>query len=111
MSRRCVRENAVIARSQRVRPSWPARGQAPRRSNPDRIRGNSLDCFASLAMTSPDSKQEGHIMASIHKDIPIDAPAHEGWDAVRDCGALHTRLVPGFLLDTKLDGDVRIVTF
>ena len=53
----------------------------------------------------------GDSMASIHKDIPIDAPAHEVWDAVRDFGALHTRLVPGFVLDTKLDGDVRIVTF
>jgi len=50
-------------------------------------------------------------MASIHKDIPLDAPAHEVWDAVRDFGALHTRLVPGFVLDTKLDGDIRIVTF
>ena len=50
-------------------------------------------------------------MASIHKDIPIDAPAHEVWDAVRDFGALHTRLVPGFVTDTRLDGDVRIVTF
>jgi len=50
-------------------------------------------------------------MASIHKDIPIEAPAHEVWDAVRDFGALHTRLVPGFVLDTKLDGDVRIVSF
>ena len=50
-------------------------------------------------------------MASIHKDIPIEAPAHEVWDAVRDFGALHTRLVPGFGLDTKLEGDVRIVSF
>ncbi len=50
-------------------------------------------------------------MASIHKDIPIDAPAADVWDAVRDFGALHTRLVPGFVLDTKLDGDARIVTF
>src|ERR1700744_580488 len=50
-------------------------------------------------------------MASIHKDIPITAPAHEVWDAVRDFGALHTRLVPGFVLDTKLDGDARIVSF
>jgi hypothetical protein len=50
-------------------------------------------------------------MASIHKDIPFDAPAHEVWDAVRDFGALHTRLVPGFVTDTKLDGDARIVTF
>lgn len=50
-------------------------------------------------------------MASIHKEISIDVPAHEVWDAVADFGALHTRLVPGFVTDTRLDGDVRIVTF
>jgi Polyketide cyclase / dehydrase and lipid transport len=50
-------------------------------------------------------------MASIHKDIPIEAPAHEVWDAVRDFGALHTRLVPGFVLDTQFDGEARIVAF
>ena len=50
-------------------------------------------------------------MASIHKDIPIAAPAHEVWDALRDFGALHTRFVPGFVLDTKFDGEARIVSF
>jgi len=50
-------------------------------------------------------------MASIHKDIPIAAAAHDVWDAVRDFGALHTRLVPGFVLDTRLDGEARIVSF
>ena len=50
-------------------------------------------------------------MASIHKDIIIDANPADVWDAVRDFGALHTRLVPGFVLDTRLDGDARIVTF
>ena len=50
-------------------------------------------------------------MASIHKDIALNAPAHEVWDAVRDFGALHTRLVPGFVLDTRLEGDARIVSF
>ena len=50
-------------------------------------------------------------MASIHKDIPIDAPAAEVWNAVRDFGAVHTRLAPGFVTDTKLDGESRIVTF
>ena len=50
-------------------------------------------------------------MASIHKSVPIDAPADHVWDALRDFGALHTRLVPGFVTDTKLEGDVRIVTF
>jgi Polyketide cyclase / dehydrase and lipid transport len=50
-------------------------------------------------------------MATIHKDIPIDAPAAEVWAAVRDFGAVHTRLAPGFVLEARLDGDARIVTF
>ena len=50
-------------------------------------------------------------MASIHKDFCIDAPAHEVWDALRDFGALHTRLAPGFITDCRLDGDARNVTF
>lgn len=50
-------------------------------------------------------------MAHIRKEILIDASPEAVWDAVRDWGALHERLVPGFVLDTKLDGDDRIVTF
>src|SRR3954453_7826675 len=50
-------------------------------------------------------------MASIHKDISIDALPDKVWAAVRDFGNPHTRLVPGFVLDTRLDGEARIVTF
>src|SRR3954467_2842952 len=50
-------------------------------------------------------------MASIYKDIIIDAHPDEVWDALRDFGAVHTRLAPGFVTDTRLDGDARIVTF
>ena len=50
-------------------------------------------------------------MASIYKEIIIDAHPDDVWDALRDFGAVHTRLAPGFVLDTKLDGDARIVTF
>ena len=50
-------------------------------------------------------------MASIHKDIPIDAEPEQVWAAVRDFGAVHRRLAPGFVLDARLDGDARIVTF
>src|SRR3546814_13981097 len=50
-------------------------------------------------------------MASIHRDIMIDASAADIWDAVRDIGALHTRLVPGFVVDTTVDGEVRAVRF
>ncbi len=50
-------------------------------------------------------------MASIHKEVSLGAPPEDVWDAVADFGALHTRLVPGFVRDTKLDGDARIVSF
>jgi len=50
-------------------------------------------------------------MASIYKEIIIDAHPDDVWDALRDFGAVHTRLAPGFVLDTRLDGDARIVTF
>jgi hypothetical protein len=52
-------------------------------------------------------------MASIRKEIMLAARSDDVWDAVRDIGALHTRLVPGFVVDTKLESDAsaRIVTF
>jgi len=50
-------------------------------------------------------------MASIRKEILVDARPEKVWDVVRDVGALHTRLVPGFVVDTRLEDDVRIVTF
>jgi hypothetical protein len=55
--------------------------------------------------------QENIIMASIHKDIPLDAPPVDVWAAVRDFGNVHQRVAPGFVTDCKLDGDSRIVTF
>ena len=50
-------------------------------------------------------------MASIRKEIPLETRAENVWAAVRDVGALHTRLVPGFVVDTRLEGEARIVTF
>lgn len=50
-------------------------------------------------------------MASIRKDIPVDAPPAYCWEVLRDVGALHTRLVPGFVTDTVLEEGARIVTF
>jgi polyketide cyclase/dehydrase/lipid transport protein len=49
-------------------------------------------------------------MASIHKNIAIDASPADVWAAVRDFGSPHRRLVPGFVLDARLEGDARIVT-
>lgn len=50
-------------------------------------------------------------MATIHKEVIIEAPADKVWAAIADVGALHTRLVPGFVIDTVLKDDVRTVTF
>lgn len=50
-------------------------------------------------------------MASIHVERIIDAPAEQVWGALRDVGALHTRVAPGFVVDTRLEADARIVTF
>jgi carbon monoxide dehydrogenase subunit G len=50
-------------------------------------------------------------MAHVRREILVDAPPEAVWDALRDWGALHERLVPGFVVDAKLDGEDRIVTF
>lgn len=50
-------------------------------------------------------------MASLCKEIVLNAPAEDVWDAVRDVGAIHRRLAPGVVVDTRLEGDVRLVRF
>jgi carbon monoxide dehydrogenase subunit G len=50
-------------------------------------------------------------MATIRKEIKVKAKAEQVWDMMRDVGALHTRLVPGFVVDTKLESGARVVTF
>jgi hypothetical protein len=50
-------------------------------------------------------------MASVRRQIQLDADAGAVWDALRDFGAVHERVVPGFVVDCRLDGDARIVTF
>jgi len=50
-------------------------------------------------------------MASIIKQIQIDAPADAVWDAVADFGAVHRRFAPGFVTDVVLIEGARMVTF
>ncbi len=50
-------------------------------------------------------------MASIRKDVVIDAPPDVVWSAVRDVGEVHRRLVPGVLTDARLEAGARVVTF
>ena len=50
-------------------------------------------------------------MASIHKELVVDATPEQVWDVLADFGAVHQRLAPGFVTDTRLDADTRTVTF
>jgi hypothetical protein len=50
-------------------------------------------------------------MASIRREALIEVPLEFAWSALRDVGALHTRLVRGFVKNVEMDGQVRVVTF
>ena len=50
-------------------------------------------------------------MATIRKEFSLRSNLERVWDALRDFPAVHERLAPGFVLDTKMDGDTRVVTF
>jgi len=51
-------------------------------------------------------------MASLRKEIILAAPAERVWSALRDFGAVHERLAPGFVTGTTMESeDVRVVTF
>jgi hypothetical protein len=50
-------------------------------------------------------------MATIIKERHIDVDPETAWAALADWGAVHERLVPGFVTAAELDGEDRIVTF
>jgi carbon monoxide dehydrogenase subunit G len=50
-------------------------------------------------------------MASIRKEVQIDASPEHVWEALRDVGEIHRKLAPGFVTDVRLEEGARIVTF
>jgi len=50
-------------------------------------------------------------MASIRKEAILSTAPDAAWDALRDVGAVHTRVAVGFVTDCRMDGPDRIVTF
>ncbi|GAA0978221.1 hypothetical protein GCM10009555_040810 [Acrocarpospora macrocephala] len=48
-------------------------------------------------------------MASIHTEVVINSRPEQVWAAIRDVGAVHLRLLPDRVVDTRLEGDVRIL--
>lgn len=50
-------------------------------------------------------------MGSIVKEITVTAAPDQVWDALRDYGAVHERVVPGFVVASELEGPDRVLTF
>jgi len=50
-------------------------------------------------------------MATIRREFTLQSSPERVWDALRDVGALHTRLVRGFVTDTRVETGERVVTF
>ena len=50
-------------------------------------------------------------MATLRREISLDAPAENVWPAIRDFGQIHARVAPGFLTALEMDNGDRIVTF
>jgi len=50
-------------------------------------------------------------MATIRRETLIEASPERVWAALRDVGALHTRLAPGFVTNTTMEDGARMVTF
>lgn len=50
-------------------------------------------------------------MATIYKEFSVNVPPQFAWAAIKDVGAVHTRLAQGFVTDTVLANDTRTVTF
>ena len=50
-------------------------------------------------------------MASIHREVRIQADPETVWDALRDVGAIHQRLAPGFVTDVRVEEGARVVSF
>jgi hypothetical protein len=51
-------------------------------------------------------------MSSVTREVGIDASAEDCWDALRDFGAIHERLAPGFVTELRmLSPTEREVTF
>ena len=50
-------------------------------------------------------------MATIYKEFLVNAPPDFVWEAIKDVGAVHTRLAQGFVTNTVLTGSIRTVTF
>jgi carbon monoxide dehydrogenase subunit G len=50
-------------------------------------------------------------MASLTRIVYIDARPEDVWAAISDFAAVHERAARGFVLESRLEGDTRVLTF
>jgi len=50
-------------------------------------------------------------MATLRREIAVAAGATPVWQKLRDFGAVHTKVAPGFLTDLRMDNGDRVLTF
>jgi len=49
-------------------------------------------------------------VATVQVDAVVNVSAQRVWDAIADVGAVHRRLLPGRVVDARVEGDTRILT-
>jgi len=49
-------------------------------------------------------------LATVAVEADIDVAAERVWDVIADVGQVHRRLLPGRVLDARMEGDTRILT-
>jgi hypothetical protein len=49
-------------------------------------------------------------VATVRVEMDIDVTSRHVWDAIADVGAVHQRLLPGRVVDARIEGDTRILT-
>jgi hypothetical protein len=50
-------------------------------------------------------------MATLKREFPVTAGSAAAWQAMRDFGAVHTKVAPGFLTALEMDKGDRVLTF
>lgn len=50
-------------------------------------------------------------MATLKREFPVTAGLAAAWQAMRDFGAVHTKVAPGFLIALKMNKGDRVLTF
>jgi hypothetical protein len=56
-------------------------------------------------------RQRSIDMATLRREISVTGGAASVWRKLRDFGAVHTKVAPGFLTDLRMDEGDRILTF